>query len=219
MPAIHMKFVDAENNQPIVRAHVLFHASAYEGTFTGHGGERVHLFLLEAVTNDGGEIHLPVQEFWPYPFILNTNYNNPSLIVFKDGYALVTLANNRRIIAKLQDVTIWQYNDQTIKMRRVSTNKDTHHSVSWAATFADETYRLGDKSICLWKRIPQFLVAVDHSVNEWNRKRQSVEEEDLRRIGVSSPLRSLLANEKYYAEKGCGSPKMFFDPYLQNTTR
>jgi hypothetical protein len=219
MPAIHMKFLDEENNQPIVGAHVLFHGSAFEPTLTGHGGERVNLFLVEAVTDDAGEIHLAALEFWPYRFILGTNYNNPSMNVFKDGYALVTLMNDRRIIAERQDVTTWQYNDQTIKMRRVTSSKDVWHSVYWAVTFADETFRNRDKDICSWKKIPQFLVVVDRSAKEWNRKRYAAEEEHLRRWQIESPLQGLLGNEKYYMGKGCGSPRMFFDPYLQNTNR
>ena len=219
MPAVHMKFVDEENNQPIVGAHVLFRGSAYEGTLTGHGGERVNLFLVEAVTNDAGEIHLAPQDFWPYPFILGTNYNNPSMTVFQEGYALVTLANYRRTFAERQDVTTWQYNDQTIKMRLVRASKDVWHSVYWANTFADETFRNEGRDICSWKQIPQFLLVADRSATEWNRKRQAAEEEHLRRWQVESPLQSLLRNEKYYTGKGCGSPREFFEPYLRNANR
>lgn len=212
MPAVHMKFVDAESNQPVLGAHILFQASAYAGTFTGHGGARRGLFLVEATTNDFGEIQLAAQDFWPWPFLFNTNYNNPSMIVFKPGYELVTLSNSRRIIAERQDVTTWQYANQTIKMQRSRTNKETYHGVYWAGNFAKEAYNLG--GYCAWKNIPRFLVAVDHAVREWNSKRHAIQEEDLRRNEVVSPLRDLLGHEEFYIGVQCGSPKRFFDSYL-----
>src|SRR5690349_24329729 len=118
MPPVQMKFVDVESNQPIVGANVLFHATAQEGTITGHGGAKANLFLVETTTDAAGEIHIAAQSFWPYPFILGSNYNNPRMTVFKPGYVLVTLFNYRRIIAELEDVTTWLYNNQTIKMQR-----------------------------------------------------------------------------------------------------
>jgi hypothetical protein len=32
---------------------------------------------------------------------------------------------------------------------------------------------------------------------------------------ASSPLEMVLMNEAFYVEKGCGSPKAFFAPYLR----
>jgi hypothetical protein len=209
-----MKFVDAHDGQPVVGANVLFHATAYQGTITGHGGARASLFLVEAVTNDTGEVSLQAQDFSRYPFIFNTNYKNPSMIVFKPGYVLVILENYRRTFAELEDVTNWMYNGETIKMQRATTHKDTVHAVRWAATFASEAYEVENTSACLWKKIPRFLAAADRAVDEWNRVRQSISDEDLWREIVSSPLQSLLVNEKFYTEKGCGSPKNFFQPYL-----
>jgi len=219
MPAIQMKFVDAEDNRPIGGAHVLFHANAREGTLTGHGGERVSLFLVEAVTNDAGELRLPAQEFGAYPFLFNTNYQNPSMMVFKPGYAFLRLSNDQRIIAERQDVTSWQYNDQVIKMRRISSDKASPQIPFVWQSRADEIYGFGYKDICLWKKIPRFLVAVDHAVNESNRELQLINAKDRHLTAQVSPLRSLLEKEKYYTENGCGSPKMFFDPYLSSTNR
>ena len=219
MPAVQMKFVDAEDNRPIEGAHVLFHASASEGSLTGHGGERVSLFLVEAVTNDAGELRLPAQEFGAYPFLFNTNYHNPSMMVFKSGYEFLTLSNYRLIIAERQDVTSWQYHDQVIKLRRVGTdNASSQIPYVWESR-VNQIYGFGYKNICLWKKIPRFLVAVDRAVSESNRKQQSINAKDLHLTAQVSPLRSLLAKEQYYTEKGCGSPKMFFDSYLSNTNR
>jgi hypothetical protein len=131
-----MKVVDGQDDSPVVGALVLFQASASEGTLTGHGGRSVNLFVAEAVTDDSGALQLPKQEFSARPFFLNTNYDNPSMVVFKPGYVLVVLLNTRRIIAELQDVSTWQYNDQTIKMRRAATDDETLHAVHFAADYA-----------------------------------------------------------------------------------
>ena len=216
MPDVQMKFIDVESNQPIVGANVLFHASAEERTFTGHGGAKVNLFLVETASNDAGEIHIAAQSFWPYPFILGSSYNNPRMTVFKPGYVLVTLLNYRRTFAEREDVTSWQYDKKTIKMQRAGTNKELSHAVEWAAHFAEETYGyLNGREVCAWKQIPNFLVTVDRSVKEWNKRRYLMQEQDLRRREIGSPLQSLLGNEDYLARKGCGSPGKFFDPYLK----
>jgi hypothetical protein len=210
MPPLRMKVVDAQDDSPMAGALVLFQASASEGTLTGHGGRSVNLFVVEAVTDDSGELQLPKQEFSAQPFFLNTNYNNPSMVVFKPGYVLVVLLNTRRIIAELQDVSTWQYNNQTIKMRRATTDDETFHAVYFAADYANRA-----TAICSWKKIPQFLVTVDRSAAEWNRKRASLPDDALRRRTVSSPLERVLMNDGYYIEKGCGSPKAFFAPHLR----
>jgi len=104
-------------------------------------------------------------------------------------------------------------------MRRVGTDKASPQTPFAWQSRADEIYGFGYKDICLWKKIPRFLVAVDHVVNESNRELQMINAKDLYLTAQVSPLRSLLAKEKYYTENGCGSPKMFFDPYLSSTNR
>jgi hypothetical protein len=211
MPAVRMKFIDAETGHPVRGAHVLFHAGAREGTFTGHGGVRVNLFIVEARTNEAGEINLPAQEFKASPFTLNTNYDNPTMVVFMPGYSLVNISNNRRIIAERQDVTHWEYNGQTIKMRRAGTELETRGQVSSAVAAVENTYRLGYRDVCGWKQLPHFLVAVDRAANEWNAGRRAAPESDPRLGPIASPLHHLLLQDKHYAERGCGSPKAFFD--------
>jgi hypothetical protein len=216
MPVVRMKFVDAEDHQSVAGANVLFSATANQGTLSGHGGAHVHLFFEEAVSNDSGEIVFPAQNFWPYPFIFNTNFDNATMAVFKSGYELVILSNYRRILARLEDVTTWMYNDQTIKMKRSSTDKEIYRAVSGAASSAAS---YGFSRQCLWKRIPRFLVTVDGAANEWNRKQPSIADEDLRRRTASSPLEHLLRNHKYVIEEdGCGSPWRFFDSYCSKLT-
>jgi hypothetical protein len=213
MPAVTMTVVDMQDDRPVAGAHVLFHAGAREGTFTGHGGRGETLFVVETVTDEAGALRLPKQDFSAQPFFLNTNLENPAMLVFKPGYVLVDLRNTRRVIAERQDVTTWQYNGQTIKLKRATTDRETVHAVDWAGTYAQHT--TGAPDLCAWKKIPRFLVALDRAAAEWNRKRASRADEFLRRHSVRSPLQTVLGNEAFYVEKGCGSPRAFFDPYLR----
>lgn len=213
MPPVRMKVVDAQDGSPIAGAHVLFQGNANEGTLTGHGGRLANLFAIEAVTGDAGEFSFPKQDFSPRPFFLNTNYHNPSMVVFKSGYVLVVLSNTLRIIPNLDEVTTWQYDNQTVRMKRVASDGDTLHSLANAATYAD--LPPGEAGPCSWKRIPRFLAELDRSIGEWNRKRATLADATLRHRGLTSPLQRTLMNDGLFAEKGCGSPKTFFEPYLR----
>ena len=198
MPPVRMKVVDAEDGRPVAGAHVLFQASAREGTFTGHGGRGVSLFAAETVTDDAGELRLPKQEFSAQPFFLNTNYENPSMLLLKPGYALVILHNNRRVVPDLKDITVWEYNEQTIRMKRGG-DKEIADGLSLAATYANRA--MADRALCGWKSFPRFLVALDHAAQRYR--------------NPGSPLQILLQNDQVFVDKGCGSPKAFFAPYLR----
>jgi hypothetical protein len=67
---------------------------------------------------------------------------------------------------------------------------------------------------CAWTKIPRFLVAVDRAVDEWNRRRTSVQDRELSFRQEMSPLQLLLRNEAWATQGGCASPKAFFAPYL-----
>lgn len=213
MPPVRMKVVDAQDGSPMAGVFVMFQASAREGTWTGHGGRLANLFVVETVTDDAGELRLPAQEFSAQPFFLNTNYHNPSMVLLKPGYELVILMNTRRIIAELQDVTTWQYDQQTVRMKRATTDKDQLHAVTYAALQADQT--LSENGLCAWKNIPRFLVAVDRLADEWNRKRGTLADTALRNRTAASTLQGILMNDKFFTEQACGSPKAFFEPYLR----
>ena len=154
-----MRVVDAQDASPIAGAHVLFHAGAREGTLTGHGGKHATLFVAETVTDASGELRLPRQDFKPQPFFLNTNYENPWMLIFKPGYVLADLRNTRW--PELQDLTTWPYNNQTVTMTRATTDSEISRAVDWAATSARLT--MGSPDLCAWKKIPRFLVAVDRA--------------------------------------------------------
>jgi hypothetical protein len=208
MPAIQMTFVDAEDQRPVAGASVLFQGSAHEGTWTGHGGKTASLFAVEGVTDEAGRLALPKQEFSTQPFFLNTIYDNPSMVVLKPGYAMLVLTNTRRIIAEREDITTWQYDNQTVPLKRATPDTATGHTIYLAATYAYRT--MGEKTPCGWKRIPRFLVTLDQLAGDWTRGPTSHPDEAIRRQ-TSSPLRLLLRNDQLYVEKGCGSPKAFFE--------
>lgn len=213
MPSVRMKVVDAEDGTSIAGAHVLFQAKAHEGTFTGHGGRSATLFAVEAVTDQTGGIHFPKQEFSAYPFFLNTNYHNPTMVVFKPGYVLLILINTLRTIPNLDEVTMWEYDNQTVKMKRATMDSDLPETLGSAAIYAEMS--ASEKDICFWKKIPRFLVAADRLTEDWDRKRATLTDAALRNKRVTSTLRKILMNDPFYAEKKCGSPKAFFEPYLR----
>jgi hypothetical protein len=74
---------------------------------------------------------------------------------------------------------------------------------------------MSSRSFCVWKNVPRFFVAVDRAAAEWNRKRETLTDDSLRFRSVSSPLQFVLMNETLFIEKGCGSPRAFFEPYLR----
>lgn len=213
MPAVRMKVVDAQDGSPVAGAHVLFQASAHEGTLTGHGGKSANLFAVEAVADDKGEFRLPQQEFSPRPFLLNTNYSNPSMVLLKPGYKLLVLTNTLRIVPNLDEVTVWQYDNQTVKMARATADSDIPHAVYFAKQYAEQT--ASEKNLCYWKKLPRFLVATDRLGAEWEKKRATLADPALRNRVVMSPLQQIFRNNAFFVEKGCGSPKAFFEPYLR----
>lgn len=213
MPPVRGKIVDAQDGRPLGGAHVLFQGSATEGTLTGHGGRHANLFAVETVTDESGEFHFPQQEFSARPFFLNTNYHNPTMVVLKPGYALVVLTNTLRIIPDLDEITTWQYDKQTIRMKPVATDADTDHAVYFAKQYAELT--TSEKNFCYWKKIPRFLVATDRLAVEWERKRATLADPALRNRVITSPLQQILMNEQRFIENACGSPRAYFEPYLR----
>jgi len=59
---------------------------------------------------------------------------------------------------------------------------------------------LGFDRECIWKRVPRALVAADHMFPD---------------PGKTNTLRTLFMNDALFVQQGCGSPKVFFEPYLR----
>jgi len=85
-----------------------------------------------------GEINMPAQHFWPYPFVF-TGYKPPLMVVFKPGYTL-TVFNSGPTLTKREDVEQWTYNNQVIKMRLAIGDKEFAHAVERFGTH-NQTFR------------------------------------------------------------------------------
>jgi hypothetical protein len=171
MPPVSMTFIDEQDGRPIAGAHVLFHATAGRGPFYGHGRAHTNLFLVEGVTDSAGMVHLPAQEFSNRPLVPN-DYDNPYALVFKSGYKLLILQNNRRNLAELQDVTSWRYNGNTLRVRRPD-GEEVLRDIGFATSDAQRAYGYSsgiEEDVCAWKNIPRFLVALDRALDQWKKE-------------------------------------------------
>jgi len=160
-----------------------------------------------------GEINLPAQNFWPYPFVF-TGYNPPLMLVFKPGYTL-TVLNSGPTFTRREDVEQWTYNNQVIKMRQAIGDKELADAVEWSARFAEESYDRGERNACMWKQIPGFLAATDRGVATWKRRLESTADQELLQWRlITGPLQKLISSDEFYVKQGCGSPRVFFESYV-----
>ena len=197
MPAVKMKVLDEHDGTPIPGLVALFWGTAREGTFTGHGGKRAILFAVEAVSDASGELHFPRQDFSSQPFFLNTNYENPSMLLLKPGYAPLVLHNQLRIVPTLAGASTWEYEGKTVKMKE-ATDDAMRQQAYLITTYTN--MMLGGDGECTWKRVPRALVMADRMFPN---------------PGKTNSLRTLFMNDALFAQRGCGSPKAFFEPYLR----
>ena len=196
MPAVKMTVVDAHDGTPVPGVVALFRGTAREGTLTGHGGRHAILFAVEAVAGESGELRFPKQEFSSQPFFLNTNYENPSMLLLKPGYAPLVLHNQLRIVPTLAEASTWEYEGKTVKMQKATADEMRRHAYL-VTNYTDMLVTLDSR--CTWKRVPRALVAADRMFPN---------------PGKTNTLRTLFMNDALFARQGCGSPKAFFEPYL-----
>lgn len=197
MPAVKMNVVDEHDGTPIQGLVALFWGTAREGTITGHGGKHAILFAVETISDESGELRFPKQDFRSQPFFLNTNYENPSMLLLKPGYAPLVLYNQLRIIPTLAEASRWEYEGKTVKMKK-ATDEEMRQQAYLITTYTD--MMLGFDRGCTWKRVPRTLVAADRMFPY---------------PGKTNTLRTLFMNDALFVQQGCGSPKAFFEPYLR----
>ena len=195
MPPVKMNVVDEHDGTPIPGVVAMFWGTGREGTITGHGGKQAILFAVEAVSDEAGELRFPKQDFSSQPFFLNTNYENPSMLLLKPGYAPLVLRNQLRIVPTLAEASIWEHEGKTVKMKK-ATDDAMRHQAYWVTTDTDMML----VGVCTWKRVPRALVAADRMFPD---------------PGHTTSLRKLFMNDALFAQHGCGSPKAFFAPYLR----
>ncbi len=197
MPAVNMKVVDARDGKPIAGVVALFWGTAREGTITGHGGRHAVLFAVEAVSDEAGALRFPKQDFSSQPFFLNTNYENPSMLLLQPGYAPLVLHNQLRIVPTLAEASSWEHEGKTVTMKR-ATAGEVRQQGDFIAIYTN--MMAGLDGSCTWKRVPRALVAADRMFPE---------------RGKSNTLHTLFMNDALFVRQGCGSPKAFFEPYLR----
>jgi hypothetical protein len=117
-PAIHMRFVDDVDGSPVADAKIVYCATAWEGTLTGHGGMASLLFRIDAATDAGGELKIPPQEFRRRPFGLSTNYNHSKLLIAKPGYEPYKIDNWGAALGEYAAVSTWGFNGMTVRLKR-----------------------------------------------------------------------------------------------------
>src|ERR1051325_10791203 len=153
MPAVKMTVVDERDGTPIPGVVVLFWGTARAGTITGHGGKQAILFAVESVSNESGELHFPKQDFSSQPFFLNTNYENPSMLLLKPGYAPLVLRNQLRIVPTLAEASRWEHEGKAVKLPK-ATADPMRQQAYLTTTYTD---MMLDRK-CTWKRVPRALV-------------------------------------------------------------
>jgi hypothetical protein len=198
MPAVTMKVVDEHGGTPIAEVVALFWGTAREGTITGHGGKHAVLFAVEAVSDQSGELRFPKQDFNNQPFFLNTNYENPSMLLLNPGYAPLVLYNERRIVPTLAEASTWEYDGKTVKMKKATDDDEYGQRAYVITTYTNMMLGFGGE--CTWKRVPRALVMADRMFPD---------------SGRTNTLRFLFMNDALFVQQGCGSPKVFFEPYLR----
>jgi hypothetical protein len=196
MPAVKMTVVDGRDGTPIAGLVAVFWLPAREGTFTGHGGKHAILFAVEAVSDQSGELRFPKQDFKTQPFFLNTTLENPSMLLLKPGYAPLNLYNQISF-PTVAEASRWDYDGRTVKMQPARSD-DTGDQAYWIAGVTGAI--LGFEGGCGWKRMPRVLVTADRMFGG---------------PGKQSTLRDLFRLDDMFVERGCGSPKAFFEPYLR----
>lgn len=215
MSAVRVKVVDAADETPISGAHVLFTATAHRGTLTGDGGSERNLFAAETVSTATGQIALAAQPF--HYNGLSESLSNPQMVIVKPGYVVVVLQDDTNLFPDLRTMTSWQYQDRTVRLKRLVTDEELEGSARSASFAVDlAVVMLGkERAECPWQQIPRFLVAVDRLVSDWNARRRlhpdpaRPYERDMR-----GPLQIGEELESVYGERGCGSFKEFMQPYL-----
>lgn len=195
MPAVTMKVVDESSGMPVAGVVALIWGTAHEGTITGHGGKGAILFTAEAVSDRSGELHFPNQEFNAEPFFLNTNYENPQMILLKPGYAPLSLHNEQHIIPTLAEASVWERDGQTVTMKK-ATDAEILGQAYWMTQSTNMVAGPG----CAWKRSPQIVVTADRMFGN---------------SGSMTTLGFLFMNDALFVKEGCGSPKAFFASYLR----
>jgi hypothetical protein len=203
--SIRAKVVDDSSGEPLEGVHVVFKATAYEGTFTGHGGRKVNLLVAEGITNATGIIELPAQKIDPEPFWFNTHYDYPWIYFFKSGYLPAIEKNPWNGLASLETVQRWQYNGKTVRLKKPNYFNEYIEKISFLGNEIERIYRYPPPEQCEWKRIPRMFLYLD--------REYSLILERARQANRYLSLPTIASLQQHYWESRCGSAIEFFGKY------
>ncbi len=119
------------------------------------------------------------------------------MLLLKPGYAPLVLHNQLRIVPTLAEASTWEYEGKTVRMKE-ATDDPMRQQAYLITTYTN--MMLGVDGECTWKRVPRALVMADRMFPN---------------PGKTNTLRTLFMNDALFVQRGCGSPKTFFEPYLR----
>lgn len=144
---------------------LFFFATAHKGTFTGHGGSDRNLFIIEGVTDEGGSLTFPAQDF-SLPLIPSSYLEGPELSIYKTGYQSID-GGNACCFQDKDDILKWGEGGKVYKMKKVNTPDDLLNSINRAHFIAGRAYSDSNTDVCDWQKIPKFLAAIEDDVLAW----------------------------------------------------
>jgi len=201
-PEFRARLVASETGQPVEGAIVVAHWEILGGLEGLNPVGQAN--VMEAVTDKNGVISFP--SWWRIPRELGGIQNaRPELLIFKDGYKYIRLANETRPTFMDELVLRSDWNGKTLRLKRFNgTVQEYAEDIAWLDSMM---YFARRGQNCLWKRTPRMLAALHQLSNR-------VESE-----GVTLRTGAIHRIEDVNATGDCASPEQFFGEYLRSEVR
>ena len=200
-PDFRARLVDSDTDQPVEGAIVVAHWEILGGLegLNPVGQAKV----MEAVTDKNGVISFP--SWWRIPRELGGIQNaRPELLIFKDGYKYIRLANETRPTFMDELVLRSDWNGRTLKLERFKGSQQAY--AKELARLDSAMYFARWTGNCEWKRTPRMLVALDRANAEFAS------------MGLELAPRTIHSAADVDDTKQCGSARQFFSEYLPSET-
>lgn len=198
-PRLSATLVDSRTEEPIEGAHVVYRASAYAGTLSGHGGAVKNILLVEGLTDGQGRFVRPSQRVNAEPFPLNSNYNQAQVLFFKSGYIPMVDHNNVATLPNSTEALEWSNNGRTIALSMLT---ETASSAQEYARFNEAMDAIANVD-CGWRNIPRLLLDLDREASIL----------DNRRVRSGAPQPEIWSLKRLVAAPDCGSVENLLAPY------
>jgi hypothetical protein len=155
------RVVDADTGQPLAGVAVAAYWELHEGSLWGHSPGCGALEMEGAVTDAGGEFHLPGWGPVTVYGSCDMRGDNPSLILFKPGYHYKGMNNVPLNPTETVVVSRSRYDGKSIKLRK-SDDTAIQGSQMSAEEFTSLNAVIGRYALsdCNWKKLPDMLRAI-----------------------------------------------------------